>query len=234
MSAQIGRLNHYHNTKRHLVGNHAGAAAPAWKMNQQLAHKKSAPGSKILLSNLPYDVTEGEVESLFKKTVGPTREVCLIYNSAGKSKGMAIVEFTRKEDARLARQKYNNRVIDERRPIYIDIIGGDDVAPLPPPKPEIPSLLQRIGLDASKAPPPPPVNGVKTQGMSNIAARKQQQAAQRVQGQGAVAPKPVAVAPRQKNRTKKGPKRLKKTLEQLDREMDDYRSHTDDPMTKDV
>lgn len=61
MQAQIGRLNHYHNTKRHLVGNHAGSAAPAWKVNQQMMHKKgsgSAPGSKILLSNLPYDVTE--------------------------------------------------------------------------------------------------------------------------------------------------------------------------------
>lgn len=51
-------------------------------------------------------------QALFTKTVGPTKEVYLIYNDKAKSKGMAIVEFTRKEDARNAKHKYNNRVID--------------------------------------------------------------------------------------------------------------------------
>ena len=58
------------------------------------------------------------------KTVGPVREVSLIYNSAGKSKGMAIVEFQRLGDARIARQKYNKKIIDGSK--YPSICGCHD------------------------------------------------------------------------------------------------------------
>jgi len=121
----------------------------------------------------------------------------------------------------------------------IEIIKDEDEVPLvraQAPNMQPPSLLQRLGgaLPLSIGVPPPLPPPLQTEpatakggaGMTNIAARKQRQAAQRVQG---LAAKPVAVAPRQKARAKKGPKRLKKTMEQLDREMDDYRAHTDDP-----
>ncbi|KAH8101192.1 hypothetical protein BXZ70DRAFT_934862 [Cristinia sonorae] len=246
MQAQVGRLNHYHGPKRQLLGNTQGAAAPAWKINQQqmmMQKRKPVVGSKILLSELPVDVSEMEVQSLFSKTIGPLKGVIMVYNDAGKSKGMAIVEFQRPGDALLARKKYNKKIIDGRRPILIEIIKDEDDGNAPPMPPQPLSLLERMGgvggpqvngvaPKAAAAPKANAANGA----MNTIAARKQQQAAQRVQGlaqnQNAAAP----AAPRQRTRTKKGPRRLKKALErkpvdkdQLDKEMEDYRAQTDDP-----
>jgi len=70
------RINSYHGTKRQLLGNQAGHAAPAWRNSNlpasgpsginghaTLASKKLLEqGSKILLSNLPMDVGETEIE----------------------------------------------------------------------------------------------------------------------------------------------------------------------------
>ena len=53
-------------------------------------------------------------QELFRKTVGPLRDVFLIYNSQGHSKGMAIVAFQRKGDAAVARAKYHGKVVDGR------------------------------------------------------------------------------------------------------------------------
>ena len=54
------------------------------------------------------------LQELFRKTVGPLRDVFLIYNSQGHSKGMAIVAFQRKGDAAVARAKYHGKVVDGR------------------------------------------------------------------------------------------------------------------------
>ena len=51
-------------------------------------------------------------QELFKKTVGPLKEAFLIYNSQGKSKGMAIVVFQRPADALVARTKYDGKIVD--------------------------------------------------------------------------------------------------------------------------
>lgn len=64
------RHNTYHGPKRNLLGNHSGAPPPAWRPQNmpggpQAARKpapKPQPGSKILLSNLPKDVGQDEVE----------------------------------------------------------------------------------------------------------------------------------------------------------------------------
>lgn len=66
------RLNSYHGPKRQLLGNHAGHAAPAWRNVHELPgqtaalgknrHNVQEQGSKILLSRLPVDVGEKEVE----------------------------------------------------------------------------------------------------------------------------------------------------------------------------
>ena len=49
---------------------------------------------------------------LFSKTVGPLKEAFMVYNSQGKSKGMAIVTFARPGDAALARSKYHGKIVD--------------------------------------------------------------------------------------------------------------------------
>jgi THO complex subunit 4 len=64
-------------------------------------------GSKIIVSNLPPDVTENQIRELFYTTVGQVTRVILSYDSRGASKGTAQVEFKRNEDATKAFQQYN-------------------------------------------------------------------------------------------------------------------------------
>ena len=52
------------------------------------------------------------IQALFTKTVGPVKESFIVYNNQGNSKGMAVVYFARKEDAMIARAKYNGKIID--------------------------------------------------------------------------------------------------------------------------
>lgn len=56
------RVNSHHNAKRQLLGSPAAHVAPAWKINAQVKEKQRLEESKILLSRLPADVGELEVE----------------------------------------------------------------------------------------------------------------------------------------------------------------------------
>lgn len=99
-------------------------------------------GSKIILSNLPLDVTEAQVkvrmqpphttrtqcmvfernadstcipsrwQELFSTTIGPLRKVAMSYRANGQSTGVCTVEFQRADDAGRAYTQYNNRLID--------------------------------------------------------------------------------------------------------------------------
>jgi hypothetical protein len=72
--AGSARLNAYYGTKRQLIGTTASQVAPAWRTSNgtgpaatngstsPLPKKALQRGSKILLSNLPMDVAEAEVE----------------------------------------------------------------------------------------------------------------------------------------------------------------------------
>ena len=74
MRAGSARLNAYHGTKRQLIGTTASQVAPAWRTSNgtggpatngstpPLPKKALQRGSKVLLSNLPMDVAEAEVE----------------------------------------------------------------------------------------------------------------------------------------------------------------------------
>lgn len=65
MNRTHARLNNFHGTKRQLVGHQV---QPAWKPNAaggpagKQAQLAEASGSKIMLSRLPMDVSEKEVE----------------------------------------------------------------------------------------------------------------------------------------------------------------------------
>lgn len=75
-SPGLVRLNAYHGTKRQLIGPSAGQVPPAWRTSKgpgaataavngnaaPLSKKALQRGSKILLSNLPMDVAETEIE----------------------------------------------------------------------------------------------------------------------------------------------------------------------------
>jgi len=85
---------------------------------------------KIIVSNLPGDVNEAQVKELFNQTVGPLKDITLHYDAAGRSKGIATIIFQRKGDGTKAFQQYNNRLIDGKRPMKIEIVV-DPSKPLP-------------------------------------------------------------------------------------------------------
>jgi len=222
--AGSARLNAYHGTKRQLTGTSAGQVSPAWRTangaaavngsSSPLSKKALQKGSKILLSSLPMDVAESELEELFKRTVGPVKELFIIYNNQARSKGMAVVTFQRATDAVLAQSKYNGKVIDGKHKLKIELVT-DGEEPLPQAVKEQPTLLSRIAtrIATQPAPNPTPSNELSTPPVQRPAKN--------------LTPTIFVAGP--KKRTKKGPKRIvKKSLAQLDQEMEDYRASATD------
>ncbi|KAH9973755.1 hypothetical protein BGW80DRAFT_1306178 [Lactifluus volemus] len=85
--------------------------SPATKARLANATKPATtqPVEKIVVSNLPPDVNEAQVKELFQTTVGPLREVNLHYDANGR-------------DGNKAYQQYNNRLIDGKRPMKIEVV----------------------------------------------------------------------------------------------------------------
>ncbi|KAF7984687.1 hypothetical protein HWV62_12972 [Athelia sp. TMB] len=205
--------------KRQLLGSPAAKVAPAWRPNAQGMKEKGKlqDDSKILLSRLPADVGDAEVEELFKKTVGPVKEAFIIYNSQGRSKGMAVVTFVRTGDAAVARAKYDGKYVDQKRPIKIEIVtDGVPHASSPVASSGPRTLLSRLGSVATASGPssygnPAPVKS--TNGSSTASAPRQHVVNSQIK--------------QARTRTKKGPRRVKKSLAQLDQEMEAYRAASD-------
>lgn len=107
-------------------------AAQAAKASNTVAVADTS--DKILVSNLPADVSEVQVkvchpsfesvfeqepyhktsfhQELFSSTIGPLRGVTLHHDSNGRSKGVAEVHFQRKGDATAAFARYHKCLID--------------------------------------------------------------------------------------------------------------------------
>jgi len=112
------------------------------------ATPQTTPADKIIVSNLPQDVNETQIKELFHSTVGPLRLVTLHFDSAGRSKGVAAIQFQKAGDGNRAYTQYNNRLIDGKRPMKIEIV----VDPSRPPP-----LAQRVAPAVTAA--AAPVNG---------------------------------------------------------------------------
>jgi len=69
---------------------------------------------KLYIGNLSYDVTEAELEDLFKK-VGNVVSVTIITDRySGKSKGFGFVEMGSEKDAETAINQLNGKTFKER------------------------------------------------------------------------------------------------------------------------
>jgi THO complex subunit 4 len=137
--------------KTQVLGHPANAAARTAAQNSAAAKVVAAaappshPADKIIVSNLPADVNEVQIKELFHSTVGPLRDVTLHHDSAGRSKGVAAIHFQRKGDGTKAYQQYNNRLIDGKRPMKIEIVV-DPARPAPPQ-----SLASRVAPPSAAA-----------------------------------------------------------------------------------
>ncbi|KAG8628451.1 hypothetical protein KVT40_004324 [Elsinoe batatas] len=157
--------------------------------------------SKIIVSNLPDDVTEQQIKEYFSSTVGPVRSALINYTKTGKSTGVATIVFQKSNSAAEAAKAYNGVKVDNR-PMRIEVIvDAGSVAAPPAPK----GLKDRIAAPKSAAP-------------KNAAAAKPK----------AAGGKPVngaAPASDQNGRRAKKPRNArpkKKTAEELDADMADY------------
>lgn len=109
--------------------------------------------SKIIVSNLPTDVTEAQVKELFVKSIGPCKRVSLAYGPNGRSKGIATIIFSRPGDATRAYEQYEGRLVDGTRKMKVEIILD--------PSRQLNSLAARVS-PASNASATASKNGAKS------------------------------------------------------------------------
>ncbi|KAI5123257.1 hypothetical protein M0805_001346 [Coniferiporia weirii] len=237
------RATAYHGgAKGQVVGpRNAARPAPAWRARNIPTDSGagSDTGSKVLLSNLPMDVAEGEIIDLMKKTIGPVnvRDSLMIYTMKGFPRGMALIAFTRGGDAGRARERYNGKVIDGKRAIKLEVVLDRSVtspiavAPQNAPK-EHKSLFERLEPRQQKQLPQKPVAAPSRP--SNPAGSKRPvvlpapyqppQQPQRVKNSISTVSAPM------RKRQKKGPRRVKKSVADLDREMEEYSAMREEAM----
>ncbi|EMC91922.1 hypothetical protein BAUCODRAFT_152279 [Baudoinia panamericana UAMH 10762] len=84
--------------------------------------------SKIIVSNLPQDITELLLKDFFAKAVGSVKKVLLSYGPNGRSRGEATVIFSKPNAAAEAMKQFNNVKVDNR-PMKIEIVGSSIAAP---------------------------------------------------------------------------------------------------------
>ncbi|KAM0257153.1 hypothetical protein ACHAQJ_004514 [Trichoderma viride] len=160
----------------------------------------SSGDSKVIVSNLPKDVTEKQIKEYFVQSVGPIKRVELSYGPNSQSRGIANVTFSKPEGASRALQSLNGLLVDGR-PIKIEIVVGAAQADkvIPPIK----TLAERTTQPKSQP--------------KSAAGKKQNNIATKANG-----PKGAAVAKANKNRRGRNARPAKKTAEELDSEMADY------------
>ncbi|KDN40442.1 hypothetical protein K437DRAFT_189667 [Tilletiaria anomala UBC 951] len=153
----------------------------------------AATGSKIILSNLPLDVTDAQVRELFSSSIGPVKKIAMNYNMKGVSTGICTVEFVRSEDANRSYQQYNNRLIDGKKPLKVEVVVDPAKVPLKAP------LKAPAALGAHAGPRAANGAGAKGGARGGATVRGTGRG-----GRGGRTPKP------------------RKTVEDLDAEMEDY------------
>jgi len=140
------------------VGGVKKTTRPANK-GEKKAHVPTGPAkseSKIMVSNLPSDVTETQIKEYFQKTVDPVKRILLVYGPNGQSRGIATVIFSKPTAAAKAVKELNGVKVDGR-PMKVEVIvEGKDVAAPPPAK----TLMDRV-TQPKNAAKPKPATGAK-------------------------------------------------------------------------
>ncbi|KAK4122699.1 hypothetical protein N657DRAFT_598414 [Parathielavia appendiculata] len=151
--------------------------------------------SKIMVSNLPKDVSEGQIKDYFQQSVGQVKRVELSYGPGGVSRGIAHVTFHHADGASKAFSTLNGLLIDNK-PVKVEVVVSSAEL-IPQPKP----LSQRIAQP--KAQP------------KSAATVKQN-------GAGAKGGAAAGKGGKKPARRARSNRPVKKTAEELDSEMADY------------
>ncbi|TKX21946.1 putative mRNA export protein mlo3 [Elsinoe australis] len=185
------------------AGKPAGKPAKATPTGPRAAAALPPKGdSKIIVSNLPNDVTEQQIKEYFSSTVGQVKKVLMSYNKDGRSNGVATIIFAHTTSAAEAAKTYNNVKVDGR-PMRIEVVmSAEHVTPAAAPK----GLKDRISVPKSAAAKPKKATAGPKQGAAATATPTEGAAPGRGRGR----------------KGRKGGARPKKTAEDLDADMADY------------
>ncbi|XP_047342637.1 THO complex subunit 4A-like [Impatiens glandulifera] len=82
-------------------------------------------GTKLLISNLDYGVTDEDIKELFG-VVGEVKGYSIDYDKSGRSKGTGEVVFSRRRDAEEAVKRYNDVQLDGKH-MKIEIVLGTNL-----------------------------------------------------------------------------------------------------------
>ncbi|QUC16492.1 uncharacterized protein UV8b_00733 [Ustilaginoidea virens] len=168
--------------------------------------KATASGeSKVIVSNLPRDVSEQQIKEYFVQAVGPIKRVDLVYGPNSVSRGIANVTFHKADGASRAFQKLNGLLVDNR-PIKIEIVVG--AAQADKVMPPIKSLAERTAQ-----PKPQPKSAASGKGGAGGGVGKASNGAK-----GAA----------NKKRRGRSARPAKKTADELDTEMANYFAKSDE------
>lgn len=191
---------------RRVAGGRPAASAPAGgiKKNVKPARNAGKPTpakgaslvgeSKIMVSNLPRDVSEAQIKEYFQTSIGQVKRVELSYGPGGVSRGIAHVTFHHADGASKAFSKLNGLLIDNR-PVKVEVVvASADLIPQPK------SLGQRISQPKAQ----PKSAATVKHGANETKA--------------GAAGKPARKGPRRGRNNRPS----KKTAEELDSEMADY------------
>ncbi|KAK3067824.1 RNA-binding RNA annealing protein [Teratosphaeriaceae sp. CCFEE 6253] len=111
-------------------------AAPVGGIQKSTKAPRNAPtapavvpsgDSKIIVSNLPFDITETQLKDFFTKAVGAVKKVLLAYGPTGRSRGEATVIFSKPSKALEAQKQFNGVKVDDKA-MRVEIVGGTAAA----------------------------------------------------------------------------------------------------------
>ncbi|KAI9160313.1 hypothetical protein LWI28_007011 [Acer negundo] len=85
-------------------------------------------GAKLYVSNLHYGVTNEDIRELFSE-IGELKRYAIHYDKNGRPSGSAEVVYTRKSDAFVALNRYNNVLLDGK-PMKIEVVGTNAERPI--------------------------------------------------------------------------------------------------------
>ncbi|KAL5378755.1 hypothetical protein PMIN06_011602 [Paraphaeosphaeria minitans] len=179
-------------TTRQTKPNKAAPAVPA---------APSGGETKIMISNLPFDVEENQLKEYFNTVVnvGKPRRILLQYGPNGKSLGSATVIFNKSEQAIKATNALQGVKIDGK-PIRVELLVSAAAVAAQPPS----SFADRI-TQPKKADKPKPATAAKAAPAAGRERGRGDRAAGRGRG---------GRGGRERSK--------KKTQEELDAEMEDY------------
>ncbi|KAI5996258.1 hypothetical protein EDD15DRAFT_2251365 [Pisolithus albus] len=72
--------------------------------------KSAAPNTKLVVSNLHYEITPNNLVSIFGQVGTLVREPLIRYDRSGRSSGVAIVTFETAEEAERAKKQFEGKI----------------------------------------------------------------------------------------------------------------------------